>query len=389
MHRVRILLDAVGIRGHGGASLLSELLASCAPAHPEWDWHVFLLARRAREFDVCTENKNIRTYEVGYADSPLLRLGWLNSDLANRSKELGIDVVFSFANLAPIHQKKPHVIYCHQPNAFFELGNRRRSLPEKWRMRVTRTLTLAGARHSRAIIVQTEAMKAGVLSLNPACDGKVHVIPGGFSKQSCEPGCFYGRVPAIPASNGPNLIYVAHPSEHKNHETLIRAMVHVVAEFPSARLLLTLDPNRMDNRRYASLVAQLKGLVEKLSLSEAVLFIGILTPRQVACALRHSDLSVFPSLSESFGLPLVESLAASCPLAASDLPFAHEIAGDAGEYFDPLCERSITRVILRILRSEGLRRELASAAQSRSHMFSYDSIATRVCNVIEHCRAAG
>jgi len=248
---------------------------------------------------------------------------------------------------------------------------------------MNRELTLAGAPKCRAVVVQTSAMKAAMTALRPQIEQKVHVVPGGFSRHLCSADCFYSELPHAPAATGPFLIYVAHPSEHKNHETLLKAMTYVIGEYPSASLLLTVDPGKAENSRYTTLVARMRKTVDELKLTKHVHYLGILTPSQVACALKHSHLSVFPSLSESFGLPLVESLAAGCPLAVSDLPFAREIAGDAAEYFDPLCARSIAASILRLLGSESLRLRLAAAAKARSYRFCYEDIAQKLCAILE------
>ena len=58
---------------------------------------------------------------------------------------------------------------------------------------------------------------------------------------------------------------------------------------------------------------------------------------------------VFPSLAESFGLPLVEAMAAGCPVAAADRPYAREVAGPAAVYFDPLDPRALAECVIGVL----------------------------------------
>ena len=47
------------------------------------------------------------------------------------------------------------------------------------------------------------------------------------------------------------------------------------------------------------------------------------------------DVLVFPSLTETFGFPLVEAMAVGVPVVAADTPIHREICGDAALYFEP------------------------------------------------------
>lgn len=67
--------------------------------------------------------------------------------------------------------------------------------------------------------------------------------------------------------------------------------------------------------------------------SARVRFLGPLGHPEALGQLRASDLLVFPSSRESFGLPLAEALAVGVPTLCSDLPQFHEIAGPAARYF--------------------------------------------------------
>jgi len=49
--------------------------------------------------------------------------------------------------------------------------------------------------------------------------------------------------------------------------------------------------------------------------------------------LLASDVFIFPSERESYGLPLVEALAAGVPILCSDIEPFRELAGDAAVYF--------------------------------------------------------
>jgi glycosyltransferase involved in cell wall biosynthesis len=71
----------------------------------------------------------------------------------------------------------------------------------------------------------------------------------------------------------------------------------------------------------------LKGMVTELP---------VCSDAELACWLGNARALLFPSMTEGYGLPLVEALALGTPVIASDLPVFHEIAGDTPEYLDPL-----------------------------------------------------
>ena len=58
---------------------------------------------------------------------------------------------------------------------------------------------------------------------------------------------------------------------------------------------------------------------------------------------------VYPSLYEGFGIPCVEAMACSCPVAASRVASLPEVCGDAAVYFDPLSVESIAQGIRDVL----------------------------------------
>jgi len=380
---VRVAVDAVGIRGHGGAAVLVELLHWLPAVRPDWQWHVFLLDRRLREFDTPTVPEKVTLEETGIGNSGLGRLSWVNRSLLARLEVVGANLLFSFANIAPVRSGLPQVVYCHQPNAFFSDGIPLRMFFKRWRMRLMRSHILRGARASGAMIVQTKAMRERIIELEPSLDGRIHVIPSGYRTPSGNPDIREEKKALIDGADRPRLIYVSHPSEHKNHLALVRAMPAILKTMPSASLLLTLDKQRPGHRRYTSFIVDIQKEAEQLGVSQRLVWLGILNPDEIEYALRVSDLTVFPSLAESFGLGLVESMAAGCPVAAADISYAREVCGEAAVYFDPRNSADIAETVLSVLREDATAERLRSIGTERKDRFSYQRIAEEIARVFE------
>lgn len=380
---MKIAIDAVGIRGHGGAAILCELLHWLPSVRPDWKWHVFLLARRFREFDLPDVVDSVTIEETEFGNSDIGRLQWVRSHLQKKLKMIQADVLLSFANIAPTHAVIPQVMFCHQANAFCSSELRRFPLFSRLRLLFMRLQILKGARACCSVIVQTEQMRKYMLACCPALKGKICVIPSGYRTPSSHPQLNQKVVEAIEQSSHPRLVYITHPGNSKNHLSLIRAMPDCLKKFPEATLLLSLERRREGFPQYAVFVDELVAEAERLGVADRVTLLGILNADEVDYTLRSSDLLVFPSLSESMGLGLVEAMATGCLIAAADLPYAHDVCGDAAVYFDPHRPDNIAEMVIRVCSDAALRARLNAVGKERKERFSYREIANDFAEVFE------
>jgi len=111
------------------------------------------------------------------------------------------------------------------------------------------------------------------------------------------------------------IIMVATLEPHKDHATLLRAMVHVRRAIPEVELLLAGN---------GSLRERLERVAFELGVAESVRFLG--TRSDGPSLLGESDLFVFSTTPQE-GLPgaLLEALAANIPIVASDVPPCREV----------------------------------------------------------------
>ncbi len=126
-----------------------------------------------------------------------------------------------------------------------------------------------------------------------------------------------------------------HP--RKNIELSLQVLAALRDRNVDARLLLTgpADPHDPAAAGYAS---NLRDLVVRLRLTDGVVVLGdhvlagggSVTVSQVAIRdlYQVADVLFLPSLSEGFGLPLLEASLIRLPVACADIPSLREIAGD-------------------------------------------------------------
>jgi glycosyltransferase involved in cell wall biosynthesis len=88
--------------------------------------------------------------------------------------------------------------------------------------------------------------------------------------------------------------------------------------------------------------------------------IDLVTGEDALELYKKAEILIFPSILESFGLPLIEARAAGLRIVASELDYVRDIL-DPEESFDPHSSASIVRAVKRIMKLESKVDSLISA----------------------------
>src|SRR5258706_1095736 len=96
---------------------------------------------------------------------------------------------------------------------------------------------------------------------------------------------------------------------------------------------------------------------------------------RLARLYRNAAVFIYPSIYEGFGIPLLEAMSLDCPIACSRSSSIPEVAGDAGEYFDPTDLDSIRHALENVLQSAHRRQELVALGRLQRQRFSWERCA--------------
>ena len=149
--------------------------------------------------------------------------------------------------------------------------------------------------------------------------------------------------------------YVASGEAHKNHSRLLPAWCILADTGIKPTLALTVDP-----KQYPALAREITGLASQHGLK--IINLGTLTAAEVAKLYRSTRALVYPSLVESFGLPLVEAAQHSLPIIAAELDYVRDVVTPV-ETFDALSSVSIARALRRFLGQAEQQLRVYSASQ--------------------------
>jgi glycosyltransferase involved in cell wall biosynthesis/GT2 family glycosyltransferase len=116
-------------------------------------------------------------------------------------------------------------------------------------------------------------------------------------------------------------------------------------------------------------------------------FLGHVPDAQLWDLYANAICTVFPSLAEGFGFPIVESFSCGTPVVTSDRSSMAEIAGDGALLVNPLDPAAIAMAVESLASDVTLRSVLAKHALERARLFTWKSCAERHVEVFEQLAA--
>ncbi|MDE3088174.1 MAG: glycosyltransferase family 4 protein, partial [Chloroflexota bacterium] len=143
----------------------------------------------------------------------------------------------------------------------------------------------------------------------------------------------------------PNILFVGRMDKRKGFRHLLRAYPHIKEVFPSARLIVVgaySDQDKAPFLRYAH-AHKLRG----------VQFVGYVSPEELPRFYRTATIFCAPNTGfESFGIILLEAMAAGLPIVASDITGFRAVLehGAEGLLVPPEDEQAIARAVIELLR---------------------------------------
>ncbi len=127
--------------------------------------------------------------------------------------------------------------------------------------------------------------------------------------------------------------------------------------------------------------SEVSDLVRRLGIKRDVVFTGYVRDEELPLLYNASDLFIFPSLYEGFGMPVLEAMACGVPVLTANTSSLPEVAGDAARLADPMDTAGMADAMQEILEDGALRQRLSEAGQRRASQFSWDQTARETLSV--------
>lgn len=325
----KLIIHAVNIHQGGGRRLLLDLLKSVK----ENCQCVLLIDSRFDFEGELSLSQNIIIKKINPTIVGRFIAEWwlLNNTTA-------IDKVFCFGNLPPLFRLKSSVSVYVQNRYLVDLISLK-DLAFKTSLRIMfeRQWLKILCGNGDMYYVQTPSMFShlrSLININIPISIKAFFLP--FQSEN-DSSIFSKRI--TPKKDV--FIYVASGEAHKNHRRLIEAWIILAKEGIFPELIITID-----QKKFVRLLEDIRKMVENFELR--IINIGSASKSKIDISYSNSTALIFPSVFESYGLPLLEAQNFGLPIIASELDYVRDLV-DPIETFDPYSPISIANGVKRFL----------------------------------------
>lgn len=165
----------------------------------------------------------------------------------------------------------------------------------------------------------------------------------------------------------PYILHVSRYAEKKNPEGLLRAVGELNRDDPP----LVICGSGWDRQ-------SVNELIEKRGIKNQIIRLGYVPESDLPGMYANADVFVFPSLHETFGIPIVESLACGTPVVTSNRYSMPEIAGNAGLLVDPESHTEISKKLKLLINNDNKRSQLGRSGRHISKKYSWKNSAEQM-----------
>lgn len=236
------------------------------------------------------------------------------------------------------------------------------------------------------VITVSESSKRDIVNFAGVPESNISVIPLAADSSVYYPRNNEESLSIIRKKYGirqPYILYISrleHPG--KNHVRLINAFDRLkrAEKLPHTLVLAGSDWDRAEAVHRAA---------EDSSFSKDILFTGFTASEDLPFLYSGSDIFVFPSLYEGFGLPILEAMGCGAPVACSNISSMPEVAGQAAVLFDPYDESSIANSMGELLIDVREKERFTRLGIERCKEFNWSKTATLTLNVLSEALNTG
>jgi len=315
------------------------------------------------------EAPNFRIVELSGGPYPT----WEQIALARAAEQYKCDLLHCTSNTAPIRCKVPLITIIHdiiylESISIFKKGG---TLYQKFGNMYRRLVVPIVARKSKIITTVSEFECNRMRNFMGLGDNLVAVYNG--------VGEHFKKITDIKTLEAAKqkyklpdnfMFFLGNTDPKKNTPNVLKAFADFNAKSDLKYKLVMLDYD-------STALMQVLNDIGHPELKQDIVMTGYVPNAEMPAIINQCKVFLYPSLRESFGIPILEGMACGVPVITSNTSSMPEIAGDAAAIVDPSKPAEITAAIENIISDREYREMLCKKGIERAKMFSWKVMAEK------------
>jgi glycosyltransferase involved in cell wall biosynthesis len=170
--------------------------------------------------------------------------------------------------------------------------------------------------------------------------------------------------------------FLGNTDPKKNTKRTLKAFSDFLKQTKSNHKLVMLDYDKIE-------LNKLLVEINDTALINHIVLTGYVINTDLPAIYAQCDIFLYPSLRESFGIPMLEAMSCGVPVITSNTSSMPEIAADAAHIINPLLPEEITSGLIEILNNDAYSKSLCDKGIKRSKQFSWRNMAKEYLKLYE------
>jgi glycosyltransferase involved in cell wall biosynthesis len=367
---------------HGMDMVALELIRNLQQIDHENEYFIFV--KPDEDDTVLTETKNFKIIKLDGGTYPV----WEQFALPRAAKKYGCQILHCTSNTAPVRCSIPLVTTLHDiiymESTFAGILAGSATSYQKFGNAYRKLIVPNVVKKSKKIITVSHFEKDRIGSFfHMKGDSRLTAVYNGVSTHF-KPVTDTAMLKTVKEKyHLPDnyFFFLGNTDPKKNTKGTLKAFSDFLKQTGSDYKLVMLDYDRTELEKILVEIGD-KSLIEKIVLT------GYVVNTDLPAIYCQSSIFLYPSLRESFGIPMLEAMACGVPVITSNTSSMPEVAGDAAVIVNPFKPEEITAAMIRLSNDDHLRAVMTDEGYKQSIKFSWKAMAQDVLKIYYETKKA-
>lgn len=339
----------------------------------------FIFVKPDEDRNVLTETDNFKIIELSGGPYPT----WEQIALPRAAKKYQCDILHCTSNTAPLFSKIPLITILHDiiymESSYLKILSSSASSYQKFGNIYRKIVVPRVVKQSKKVVTVSHFEKNRIADFFGMKNQEtITAIYNGVSEHF-KPITNADELKRVKLKyNLPDnyLFFLGNTDPKKNTKGVLKAFSDFLKQTGLDYKLVMLDYDGDELNKLLNYIGD-KALKDKIVLT------GYVVNTDLPAIYSQCKIFLYPSLRESFGIPMLEAMACGVPVITSNTSSMPEVSGDAAHIIDPTKPEEITSGIIKILDDKTYQEMLCKKGLERQKQFSWSNMAKEYLNLYE------